>query len=53
MSPEVPSLLKKAGKPFLLSLHYTAPHWPWECATMRTWLPRWRRTSSPSAVLAL
>jgi arylsulfatase A-like enzyme len=20
----------KAGKPFLLSLHYTAPHWPWE-----------------------
>jgi len=21
---------QKAGKPFLLSLHYTAPHWPWE-----------------------
>lgn len=20
----------KTGKPFLLSLHYTAPHWPWE-----------------------
>lgn len=20
----------KDGKPFLLSLHYTAPHWPWE-----------------------
>ncbi|MDZ4103732.1 MAG: sulfatase-like hydrolase/transferase [Hydrogenophaga sp.] len=20
----------KAGKPFMLSLHYTAPHWPWE-----------------------
>ncbi|PZO19944.1 MAG: twin-arginine translocation pathway signal protein [Burkholderiales bacterium] len=20
----------KAGNPFLLSLHYTAPHWPWE-----------------------
>ena len=20
----------KAGAPFLLSLHYTAPHWPWE-----------------------
>ncbi|MDP3626162.1 MAG: sulfatase-like hydrolase/transferase [Hydrogenophaga sp.] len=20
----------KAGQPFLLSLHYTAPHWPWE-----------------------
>jgi arylsulfatase A-like enzyme len=20
----------KAGEPFLLSLHYTAPHWPWE-----------------------
>jgi len=20
----------KAGTPFLLSLHYTAPHWPWE-----------------------
>lgn len=21
---------QKQGKPFLLSLHYTAPHWPWE-----------------------
>ncbi|MBV8031676.1 MAG: sulfatase-like hydrolase/transferase [Betaproteobacteria bacterium] len=21
---------RKKGKPFLLSLHYTAPHWPWE-----------------------
>src|SRR5687767_4666604 len=21
---------KNKGKPFLLSLHYTAPHWPWE-----------------------
>ncbi len=21
---------KQDGKPFLLSLHYTAPHWPWE-----------------------
>jgi len=21
---------QQAGKPFLLSLHYTAPHWPWE-----------------------
>jgi arylsulfatase A-like enzyme len=21
---------KAKGKPFLLSLHYTAPHWPWE-----------------------
>ncbi|MCW5669031.1 MAG: sulfatase-like hydrolase/transferase [Hydrogenophaga sp.] len=20
----------RAGRPFLLSLHYTAPHWPWE-----------------------
>jgi len=20
----------KAGKPFFLSMHYTAPHWPWE-----------------------
>ncbi len=25
MAPDV-----KAGKPFFLSLHYTAPHWPWE-----------------------
>ncbi|HYI87091.1 MAG TPA: sulfatase-like hydrolase/transferase, partial [Burkholderiales bacterium] len=25
------SFLRRArGKPFLLSLHYTAPHWPWE-----------------------
>lgn len=21
---------KRRGKPFVLSLHYTAPHWPWE-----------------------
>src|SRR5437588_323989 len=21
---------RQRGKPFLLSLHYTAPHWPWE-----------------------
>jgi hypothetical protein len=21
---------QQAGKPFFLSLHYTAPHWPWE-----------------------
>jgi arylsulfatase A-like enzyme len=21
---------QQAGKPFLLSVHYTAPHWPWE-----------------------
>ena len=21
---------RKSGRPFLLSLHYTAPHWPWE-----------------------
>ncbi len=21
---------RKQGKPFLLSVHYTAPHWPWE-----------------------
>ena len=20
----------KAGEPFLLSLHFNAPHWPWE-----------------------
>lgn len=25
MAPEA-----QAGKPFFLSLHYTAPHWPWE-----------------------
>jgi arylsulfatase A-like enzyme len=23
-------ILKRKGQPFLLSLHYTAPHWPWE-----------------------
>jgi hypothetical protein len=21
---------QKRGQPFLLSLHYSAPHWPWE-----------------------
>jgi arylsulfatase A-like enzyme len=31
LSEEAVSFVKKAkGKPFLLSLHYTAPHWPWE-----------------------
>jgi len=24
------SAAARAGKPFFLSLHYTAPHWPWE-----------------------
>ncbi len=33
LSDEAVSFVKKAkGKPFLLSLHYTAPHWPWETA---------------------
>jgi len=27
---EQQTLEAKAGKPFFLSLHYTAPHWPWE-----------------------
>jgi arylsulfatase A-like enzyme len=31
LTEEAISFLKRAkGKPFLLSLHYTAPHWPWE-----------------------
>jgi len=31
LSDEAVSFVKKAkGKPFFLSLHYTAPHWPWE-----------------------
>jgi arylsulfatase A-like enzyme len=31
LSEEAIAFLKRAkGKPFLLSLHYTAPHWPWE-----------------------
>lgn len=34
LSEEAVSFVKKArGKPFLLSLHYTAPHWPWEMRT--------------------
>jgi arylsulfatase A-like enzyme len=34
LSEEAVSFVKKAkGKPFLLSLHYTAPHWPWEART--------------------
>ena len=34
LSEEAASFVKKArGKPFLLSLHYTAPHWPWETRT--------------------
>jgi arylsulfatase A-like enzyme len=31
LSEEAVSFVRKArGKPFFLSLHYTAPHWPWE-----------------------
>jgi arylsulfatase A-like enzyme len=31
LTDEAISFVKRAkGKPFLLSLHYTAPHWPWE-----------------------
>jgi arylsulfatase A-like enzyme len=31
LTEEAISFVKRAkGKPFLLSLHYTAPHWPWE-----------------------
>jgi arylsulfatase A-like enzyme len=27
---DVVNCYSKSGKPFLLSLHFTAPHWPWE-----------------------
>jgi len=31
LTEEAVSFVRRAkGKPFLLSLHYTAPHWPWE-----------------------
>jgi arylsulfatase A-like enzyme len=31
LTDEAIAFVRKAkGKPFLLSLHYTAPHWPWE-----------------------
>ena len=31
LTEEAIAFVRKAkGKPFLLSLHYTAPHWPWE-----------------------
>jgi arylsulfatase A-like enzyme len=31
LTEEATAFVRKAkGKPFLLSLHYTAPHWPWE-----------------------
>jgi len=31
LTEEAISFVRRAkGKPFLLSLHYTAPHWPWE-----------------------
>ena len=31
LTEEAISFVKRVnGKPFLLSLHYTAPHWPWE-----------------------
>jgi arylsulfatase A-like enzyme len=31
LTEEAIGFVRKAkGKPFLLSLHYTAPHWPWE-----------------------
>ena len=31
LTEEATSFVRRAkGRPFLLSLHYTAPHWPWE-----------------------
>lgn len=29
-SEKASEFIKRARQPFLLSLHYTAPHWPWE-----------------------
>ena len=29
-SEKATEFIKRARQPFLLSLHYTAPHWPWE-----------------------
>ena len=34
LTEEAISFVRRAkGKPFFLSLHYTAPHWPWEART--------------------
>ena len=30
LSQKAVEYVRRAEKPFLLSLHYTAPHWPWE-----------------------
>jgi len=30
LSAKAADYIRRAKKPFLLSLHYTAPHWPWE-----------------------
>jgi len=30
ISEKAVEFIRRARKPFLLSLHYTAPHWPWE-----------------------
>jgi arylsulfatase A-like enzyme len=30
LSAKATAFIRRARKPFLLSLHYTAPHWPWE-----------------------
>jgi arylsulfatase A-like enzyme len=48
LTEEAIAFVRKAkGKPFLLSLHYTAPHWPWET---RADLAESRRISSLSHI---
>jgi len=39
------------GKPWLISLHYTAPHWPWEGPDDRAEAERLDRSPDPRAIL--
>lgn len=41
----------KSGGPFLLSLHFTAPHWPWEAPGDEAESERLRATNDPERIL--
>ena len=48
LSERAVRFVKRArGKPFLLSLHYTAPHWPWETRADEAESKRISRISHP------
>ncbi len=41
----------KGGKPFLMSLHFTAPHWPWEGPGEQAEAERLAREKNPLSIM--